>query len=53
MKIDIISSIMLFKIDIIFTSYLFPQLYIYKLLKDEMLYREGDPKEEVFFLLSG
>jgi len=44
---------MLFKLDIIFTSFLYPHLCKYKLHKDEMLYREGDPKEEVFFLLSG
>ena len=38
-KKDIIESINIFKIDIRFTGYLFPLLYMYKLKKDEMVYR--------------
>lgn len=52
-KKEIIESINIFKIDIRFTGYLFPLLFIYKLKKDEMIYRKGDPKDEIYFIYKG
>ena len=50
---DIIQTISVFKIDLKFTTYLLSHLFLYKLSKDDMIYRKGDPSDEIYFIFSG
>jgi len=53
LKRDLIQHVSIFHVDIRFTAYLFSHLFIYKVPKDIMIYREGDPRDEIFIVLKG
>ena len=50
---DIIQTISIFKIDLKFTTYLLSHLFLYKLSKDDLIYRKGDPNDEIYFIFRG
>lgn len=53
LKRDLIQNVNIFHVDIRFTAYLFCHLFIYKVTKDILIYREGDPRDEIFIVIKG
>ena len=53
MRHELVGTINIFLVDAKFTANLFMYLQYYKVQKDELIYREGDPRDEIFFLLKG
>ncbi|KRX07802.1 Cyclic nucleotide-binding protein [Pseudocohnilembus persalinus] len=50
---EILKNVPFFQIEVLFSSIILPRSVFWKLNKDNIIYRQGDPSEEIFFILSG
>ena len=52
-RYDLVGDFEIFLVDSVFTANVFMYLQYYKVQKDELIYREKDPRDEIFFLVKG